>query len=121
MATRIVQTTFGHKFKIHYDEDTGKAILPKWIGVRPMCEHADACPSLNYLSKGQLKLFKALQACDMKAVLSMDWILVYQTLQTFETLGLITIPEQIVSSYQLEQYTIKILPERTCSCRLVEQ
>jgi len=121
MATRQVQTTFGHKFKIQYDENTGKAILPKWIGVRPMCEHADACPSLKYLSKGQLKLFKALQACDMRTVLSTDWILVYQTLQTFETLGLITIPEQIVSSYQLEQYTIKILPERTCSCRLVEQ
>ena len=51
----------------------------------------------------------------------MEWVLVYQTLQTFEALGLITIPEQIVSSYQLEQYTIKILPERTCSCRLVEQ
>ena len=118
MAIRQIQTTFGHKFKIQYDENTDKAILPKWIGVRPICEHADACPSLSYLSEAQLKLFKALQSCDMKAVLSTDWVLVYQTLQTFETLGLITIPEQIVSSYQLKQYTIKILPERTCSCKL---
>lgn len=120
MAIRQVQTTFKHKFKIQYDENTDKAISPKWIGVRPMCEHADACPSLNYLSKAQLKLFKALQACDMKAILNTDWVLVYQTLQTFETLGLITISGQIVSSYQLEQYTIKVLPERTCSCKLIK-
>ena len=119
MVLRQIQTIFRHKFKIPYDESTGKAVLPKWIGVRPICEHADACPSLKYLSKAQLKLFKALQACDMKTVLNTDWFLVYQTLQTFETLGLITIPEQIESSYQLEQYTIKILPERTCSCKLV--
>lgn len=119
MTLRQVQTTFRQKFKIYYDEDTGKAILPKWIGVRPMCEYADSCPSLNYLSKTQLKLFKALQACDLKAVLNMDWIMVYQTLQTFEALGLITLPEKIVSSYQLEQYKIKILPERTCSCKLL--
>ena len=121
MAVRQIQTTFRHKFKIQYDENTGKAVLPKWIGVRPMCEHADACPSLRYLSEAQLRLFKALQACDMKAVLSMEWVLIYQTLQTFETLGLITIPERIESGKQLEQYTIKILPERTCSCKLVEQ
>lgn len=115
MTLRQIQTTFGHKFKIQVKDGQD---LPKWIGVRPMCEHADSCPSLDYLSKAQLKLFKALQACDMKAVLNTDWVLVYQTLQTFETLGLITIPEQIVSGYQLEQYTIKILPERTCSCKL---
>ena len=121
MALKHIQSTWGHKFKIQNDENTGKAVLPKWIGVRPMCEHADACPSLRYLSKAQLRLFKALQACDMKAVLSMEWVLIYQTLQTFETLGLITIPERIESGKQLEQYTIKILPERTCSCRLVEQ
>ena len=106
--------------QIQHDEDTGKAVLSKCIGVRPMCEHADACPNLQYLSKAQLNLFKALQACDMKAVLSMDWVLIYRTLQTFEILGLITIPEQIDSCKQLQQYTIKVLPERTCSCRLVE-
>lgn len=121
MATRIVQTPFGHKFKIQYDENTGKAVLPKWIGVRPLCEHADACPSLQYLSKAQLNLFKALQACNMEAVLRTNWVLIYRSLQTFETLGLITIPERIESCEQLKQYTIKILPERTCSCRLIEQ
>ena len=106
--------------QIQHDEDTDKAVLPKCIGIRPMCEHADACPTLQCLSKAQLRLFKALQACDMKAVLSMDWVLIYRTLQTFEMLGLITIPERIESCKQLAQYTIKILPERTCSCRLVE-
>ena len=115
MTLKQMQTTFGYKFKIQVKDGQD---MPKWIGVRPMCEHADTCPSLSYLGKEQLKLFKALQSCDMKTVLNTDWVLVYQTLQTFETLGLITIPEQIVSSYQLEQYTIKILPERTCSCKL---
>ena len=120
MATRIVQTPFGRKFKIQYDENTGKAVSPKCIGVRPMCEHADACPSLQYLSKAQLRLFKALQSCDMKAVLSMEWVLIYQTLQTFETLGLINIIEGSESCKQLEHYTTKIIPERISACHSIE-
>ena len=90
----------------------------KMIGIRTLCEHADKCPSLMYLSKQQLKLWQALQACDMQAVLNMDWVMVYQTLKTFKTLGLITYPCEIVSSYQLKQMKLKLI-DRTCSCRLV--
>lgn len=98
---------------IEYNGDTEHSI----IGIRTLCEHADKCPLLMYLGKQQLKLWQTLQACDMQAVLSMDWVMVYQTLKTFETLGLITYPCEIVSSYQLEQMKLKLI-DRTCNCRL---
>ena len=112
IKTRVLDTYRG-KMKIKYDDGTE----PSVIGIRTLCEHADKCPSLAYLSKQKLKLWQALQACDMKAVLSMDWVMVYQTLKTFETLGLITYPCEIVSSYQLKQMKLKLI-DRTCSCRL---
>lgn len=87
------------------------------IGVRTLCKHADKCPSLTYLGKQQLKLWQALQECDMQAVLNMDWVMVYQTLKTFKTLGLITYPCEIVSSYQLKQMKLKLI-DRTCDCKL---
>ena len=112
IKTRVIDTYRG-KMKIKYDDGTEPSI----IGVRTLCEHADKCPSLAYLGKQQLKLWQALQACDMQAVLNMDWVMVYQTLKTFETLGLITYPCEIVSSYQLKQMKLKLI-DRTCSCRL---
>lgn len=99
------------------DERIKESNEPEIIGVRTLCEHADKCPSLAYLSKQQLKLWQALQECNMQAVLNMDWTMVYQTLKTFETLGLITYPCEIVSSYQLKQMKLKLI-DRTCSCRL---
>ena len=113
IKTRVLDTYRG-KMKIKYDDGTE----PSVIGVRTLCEHADKCPSLTYLGKQQLKLWQALQACDMQAVLSMDWVMVYQTLKTFKTLGLITYPCEIVSSYQLKQMKLKLI-DRTRSCRLV--
>lgn len=90
---------------------------PSVIGIRTLCEHADKCPLLAHLSKQQLKLWQALQACDIQAVLSMNWVMVYQTLKAFETLGLIIYPCEIVSSYQLKQMKLKLI-NRTCGCRL---
>lgn len=106
--------TFLYKFNLKATDT-----IPNWIGVAKLCEHAEQCPQLKYLSKSQLDLFKALQSCDLNKVLSFDWVLIYNSLKTFETLGLITYPEEIVSSVQLSKYTIKQLEKRTCNCKLV--
>ena len=107
------KSTFLFKFNIKNTDN-----IPKVIGISQLCEHAQECPQLKYLSGNQLKLFKALQSCNMNAVLEFDWSLLYNSLQTFETLGLITYPETIVSSDQLKEYTIQTLPKRYCNCRL---
>lgn len=104
---------FNKKIRIKYNDGTE----PSVIGVRTLCENTDTCPLLACLSKQQLKLWKALRACDMQAVLSMDWVTVYQTLKTFETLGLITSPYEIVSSYQLNKMKLKLV-DKTCNCKL---
>lgn len=104
---------FNKKMRMKYDDGTEQSI----IKVRTLCEYTDKCPLLACLSKRQLKLWKALQACNMQAVLSMDWIMVYQTLKTFETLGLITSPCEIVLSYQLKKMKLKLV-DKTCNCKL---
>ena len=54
IKTRVLDTYRG-KMKIKYDDGTEPSI----IGIRTLCEHADKCPSLAYLSKQQLKLWQA--------------------------------------------------------------
>lgn len=103
-------------FKLNL-EDTNN--VPKVIGVAQLCEHAQECPQLKHLSDNQLNLFKALQSCDMSTVLKFDWSLLYNSLQTFETLGLITYSETIVSSDQLKEYSLQILQKRYCNCNLI--
>ena len=113
IKTRLIDTYRG-KMKIKYDDETE----PDTIGVRTLCKYAYKCPSLQYLSEQQLKLWKALQNCDMQEVLKFDWVIIYQTLKTFETLGLITYPCEIVSSYQLSKMKLQLI-DRTCSCKLM--
>ena len=105
--------TYKGKTKIKYDDGTE----PSVIDVKTLCEHTDKCPLLACLGKQQLKLWQALRACDMQTILSMDWIIVYQALKTFEVLGLIICHCEIVSYYQLSKIKLKLV-DKTCNCIL---
>ena len=104
---------FNKTIRIKHNDSTESSI----IEIKTLCGHTDKCPLLACLGKRQLKLWEALHECNMQAVLSMEWIMVYQTLKTFETLGLITSPCEIISSYQLNKMKLKLV-NKTCNCNL---
>ena len=105
-------------FKFGLPENIEK--LPQWLGVAPLCKHVEKCPKIQYLSNTQLKLLKALQANDMKTIKNIAWVTTYNSLKTFETLGLITIPHEIYSFNELEQFEIKLLKKSFCSCKFLK-
>ena len=90
--------------------------LPQWLGVTIHCY--EQCPKIQYLGTTQLKLLKALQGNDMETIKSIDWTITYNSLKTFETLGLITMPYEIYSLNELEQFEIRPLKKSFCSCKL---
>ena len=108
-----LKDTFIFKFNLPENIEN----LPQWLGVAPLCEHVEKCPKIQYLSNTQLKLLKALQTNDMETIKSIEWVITYNSLKTFETLGLITIPHEINSLYELEQFKIKPLKKSFCSCK----
>ena len=112
MNTQL-KDTFIFKFGLPENMES----LPQWLGVVPLCKHVKKCPKIQYLSDAQLKLLKALQTNDMETIKSIAWVITYNSLKTFETLGLITMPHEIYSLNELEQFEIKLLKKSFCSCK----